>query len=89
MKYENGTAGRNRPFPRSLKVTCEDADSFTRLLDSNRYAALVFAQSWHANGIGSPMLRANCRTSFLNRRPTLTSSNRHAASSWLRVPPVS
>ena len=45
MKYENGTLGSMTRSRVAWKWPARSADSLTRLLDRNRYAALVFAQS--------------------------------------------
>lgn len=64
------------------KCPARIAPSFTRGLDKNRYAALVFVQSWQARGIDCPSLLASCQTSLRNRRPSLRSQNREQTSSF-------
>jgi hypothetical protein len=42
------------------------SSSLTRLLDKNRYAAFVFAQSWQTNGMLSPTPPDICSRSISN-----------------------
>ena len=85
MQDENGAVRRREALAGGLKMPGQNCLSLTRPLARNRYAALVFVQSWQANGIVWPSLAASCPTSFRNRRPSLGSQNRQPASSLSRA----
>lgn len=69
VQHENRAICRSEALEGRLKMPGQNRISFTRPLERNRYAALVFVQSWQASGMVWPSLAANCPTSFRNRRP--------------------
>src|ERR1017187_960409 len=59
----------DRTWPDSMSA------SLTRSFAKNRYAALAFAQSWHANGILSQLASESWFKTILNRLPNRRSRN--------------